>query len=173
MSHLFEHDWYTQFTEEKSTTKMSKPKRIGTRDRDLHSDHIREAYAAGYLDDETLGSRLDQTTKAVFARDLENLVDDLPSYAELKGTTMMPKKTRKKFFGLGRLFREHRAWTAAAGLVIGLLIALTPVIVLNRMRLENFPPFTILIVFTMVIGLAAALASFIRLIVLGVTALDG
>ena len=100
--------------------RVGKPnRRIGTRERDMHTEYVNEAYAGGYLDDEELGDPQGQDPRReVREGSAETCVDDLPSYAELKGRKNVPVKAEKRMFWLINLYRRitlHRRGLVRVG----------------------------------------------------------
>ena len=52
-------------------------RRIGTRDRDMHTEYVNEAYAGGYLDDEELAERQVKITAAKLVINLKRATGDI------------------------------------------------------------------------------------------------
>jgi hypothetical protein len=158
-----------EFERKGRQTKNYNPRRVGEPEREAHSEYIREAYSRGYLNDEELADRVKRAHEAKYASDLADLVDDLPSYAELRGVQAVPKKVRKWTFGIGK----HPVIAAAVGLALGLIVAITPSATINTHFNSHSPSVLVpVMVVTIVVGVVAALFSFIRLIWLLVEAMD-
>lgn len=143
-------------------------RRIGTRDREIHSEYVNEAYAEGYLNDEEVGKRRDKIAEARYARDLSEVVDDLPSYAELKGRKNVPVKVEKKVWWLRSFFTAAPVLSAAITLALGLLIAIVPgVTFVSMFPGKNVPfPFSGFMAGTITLGICTALFAIVRFIYL-------
>jgi hypothetical protein len=143
-------------------------RRIGTREKDLHSEYVNEAYAGGYLTDEEVGVRRDKILTAKYARDLGELVDDLPSYAELKGRKNVPVRVQKRGFWLTNFFNKSPVLSAAITLVLGLLIAIVPgVTFVSMFPGRNVPfPFSGFMAGTITLGICITLFAIVRFIYL-------
>jgi hypothetical protein len=140
-------------------------RRIGTHERDMHSEYVNEAYAGGYLDNEELGVRRNKILAAKFARDLETVVDDLPSYAELKGRKSVPVTAQKRTFWLINLYQKHKLLAPAVSFILGMLTAITPAVSITSMfpTGKGIPfPFSGIMAFTITLGVFTVVVSLIR-----------
>lgn len=141
-------------------------RRVGTKERDAYASYVREAYAAGYLDDEELGKRTDTVMRAKFASNLNEQVRDLPSYASLRGLEKVPVKVRK--WALGAKVKAHKGYSFLALMVVSLLTAIMPSVVIgNTFASLHRPivfPFDAIMVATIVLGAIGTFAGIIGMI---------
>lgn len=158
-----------EFERKTHNTRKYNPRRVGTPEREAHSEYVREAYSRGYLDDAELADRIKRVHEAKYASDLADVVDDLPSYAELRGVQAVPKKARKWLFGLDK----HPWVIALLAMVVGLIVAITPSTTFNNHYGNHVPSVLVpIMVVTIVFGIFAAAAGLVRLVWLFVSAME-
>lgn len=138
-----------------------KPKRAGDKDRNAITDHLREAFAAGYLKEPELQQRIDKAVEAVTMTDLRNLTEDLPSNAELTGKEKVPGRIRK--FMVDWDWEDH-PWFFVLTMTLGLIVAIMPSVVIGTAHMDNIPVFAALMVLTIILGTAGFVASMVALI---------
>lgn len=149
------------FDRKSSRSKSGNPRRVGEPEREAHSEWVREAYSHGYLDDKELADRVKRASEAKFASDLEDLVDDLPSYAELRGVQAVPKKARKWTFGIGKLIHDHTGWAFLTALIAGLLVGITPSATISAAFHDQIPTVLVpVMAVTVAIGAVSTVVGF-------------
>lgn len=150
-----------------SETTTPARKRIGDKDRDAYSEHLSEAYSAGYLNDEELHARKDQVLQAKYSSDLDKAVEELPSHAELKGKEILPDKVHK--WAIGSMWdNSHPVISRFLILILGLCIAIVPGVLLSGLHLTNVFPFNGVMALTILIGAGTAILGIGGLIQYGV-----
>jgi DUF1707 SHOCT-like domain len=146
-------------------TGKARTRRVGTRERDMYQEYVNEAFSAGYLDQTEMHERVERIQGAKVADDLLNTVDDLPSYAELKGRELLPKNVEKKTIGIIRFYTEdHMIFGPILSLILGLLVAVIPGVSFASMHVADKFPFSTVMALTIVLGAATAFMSFCRLL---------
>lgn len=142
-------------------------KRVGNKDKDAYSEHLTEAYSAGYLNDEELNERKDLVLQAKYQTDLDKAVEELPSYAELRGKEVLPKKVHK--WGIGSVWdNSHPVISRFLILILGLAIAIVPGVLLAGLHLTNVFPFNGVMALTIILGAGTAILGIGGLIQYGV-----
>jgi hypothetical protein len=144
------------------TDRSVRPKRIGNKERDAHAEYVNEAYAAGYLNDEEAKERRNRILEARYNTDLNDITEDLPAYAELKGNEVLPKKVRK--WGIGVLFNGHPVVSRFLMLVLGLAVAVVPGVELSSLHLNTVFPFSGFMALSIITGAGMCIAGLFGLI---------
>jgi len=157
------HDLDEILREFESRKNRSSSRRVGHRERSIHQEFVNEAYAAGYLDDDELAARVAKIQEAKYVRDLNNVTDDLPSYAELKGREAVPAKVQK--WNLVKFYTEdHAVLGPIISLILSILIAVIPSNVIFSLHVNQLFPFPMIVAFTIIIGAVCGFASLFRLL---------